>query len=360
MIYRFTLTYNTVDLTVVQPRGWNEFESEIKRDFNSHGVVFKFTSGTLKLGFADGRSFLETAFQADGNEAIVYFTAESRSDQYQSWDVDFYGTAIMKNRDYSNEYFEVDFEGSGIQQLVTNRINTKVNLGTSLDLDGNALSSSLTSYTNTWNTISLYNDYVGYLVSGNPSPTEIVATETGISANDSTETKTLNAYFGFGNTIFNNFENITKESIDLVVTTEDHTSENILPLAKLVYAGSIYITAGVFFKVYYSLSYSGSPVEIEFNTTVLLTKYTPSTGFTSNSAEYVDNFLDTSPSSPQTYTLEAPFSLPISALVDDTYPSSLIDDELYISIQMEAVSTGSTGSELTCIVNLYNTAYFPI
>ena len=49
--YRFILNYSGDDTTVIEPQGWADFKSEIKRDFNTHGTIYKFTSGALKLGF---------------------------------------------------------------------------------------------------------------------------------------------------------------------------------------------------------------------------------------------------------------------------------------------------------------------
>ena len=79
MLFRFKLTYSGADTTVIEPQGWDAFQSELKRDFKSHGVVFKYTSGTLKLGFADGRTLLEDAFRNDGYDAVVTLTVDQRN-----------------------------------------------------------------------------------------------------------------------------------------------------------------------------------------------------------------------------------------------------------------------------------------
>ena len=64
MIYRFTLTYNGTDTIVEEPQGWAYFESEVLRDFDSHGTIYNFSSGALTLGFiGTGRTILEDAFQ---------------------------------------------------------------------------------------------------------------------------------------------------------------------------------------------------------------------------------------------------------------------------------------------------------
>lgn len=160
MIYRFTLTYNSVDTEVVEPRGWDAFKSEIKRDFKSHGVLFKFTSGTLKLGFADGRDIFEVAFQLEGFDAVVTLLVEQRPDDISAWTETFTGDAVMKNRELTDMFFSVDFEGSSFQQKVVNRLKSKVKLDSLIDLDGNTLSSAITTQTSQWNSIRLKTDYV--------------------------------------------------------------------------------------------------------------------------------------------------------------------------------------------------------
>lgn len=160
MIFRFKLTYSGEDTTVIEPKGWDTFKSEIKRDFKSHGVIFKYTSGTLKLGFADGRSVLETAFRNDGYDAIVVFTVDQRNTDTDAWVNAFTGNAVMKNRELDEDYFNVDFEASTFQQKVISRLDTKVRLDTVIDLDGGALASSLTDYLAAWNHIRLKTEWV--------------------------------------------------------------------------------------------------------------------------------------------------------------------------------------------------------
>lgn len=159
MIYRFSLTYNGTETTVIEPKGWSDFKSELKRDFKSHGVVFKFVSGTLKLGFADGRDILEQAFQDKGVDADVVFMAERANDAFSLYSLIFEGKAVMSSRELDESYFNVSFEDSTFQQKVVNRLNSKVRLDATEDLDGNALSDTLLSYTNTWNSERFYEDF---------------------------------------------------------------------------------------------------------------------------------------------------------------------------------------------------------
>jgi hypothetical protein len=176
MLYRFVLTYNGVETTVIQPKGWVDFESEIKRDFKSHGVMFKFTSGTLKLGFADGRDVLESAFQLEGLDAQVQLTADRRADQYASWENLFTGNAVMKNRELTESYFNVDFEGSSFQQKVINRLKNDIRLDATTDIDGNALTGSSTVYSGLWQGLRVAEEYeANYRTGGDSSLFETFA-----------------------------------------------------------------------------------------------------------------------------------------------------------------------------------------
>ena len=168
MIYQFTLTYSGTDTLVSEPKGWTDFKSEIRRDFRAHGAIYKY-SGILSLGFVgSGRTVLETAYVNDGFAADVTLTVEQRANQYKTWEVAFVGKAIMSNREYDENFFEVDFEGSTFQQIVKNRLKTKIKLDSTIDLDGNTLSGSLTEYTNNWNTLRLKSDYsANYRAGGN-------------------------------------------------------------------------------------------------------------------------------------------------------------------------------------------------
>ena len=161
--YRFILTYSGTDTTVDEPKDWVNFESELNRDFNSHGAVFQYTSGTIKLGFVgSGRDLLEAAFQNDGFDAVVTLTVDKRTDQYFAWENIFIGDAIFENREYTQDYFMIDFEDSGFKQKLKNRLNTKVKLDTTVDLDGNTLTGSLTYYTTQWDTISFFERWKAY------------------------------------------------------------------------------------------------------------------------------------------------------------------------------------------------------
>jgi hypothetical protein len=158
-MYRFYLTYNNVQTEVEEPKGWSDFKSEIKRDFKSHGVIFKYTSGTLKLGFADGRNILEDAFQLEGFDAQVCFTVDRRQTNTDVWVNEFEGNAVMKNRELTDLYFNIDFEVSTFQQKVINRLDTKVKLDATVDLDGDPMSDSLHEEETFWNTLRIKTDY---------------------------------------------------------------------------------------------------------------------------------------------------------------------------------------------------------
>ena len=58
---------------VTEPRGWDGIVSVLERDFDVHGVFFKYTDGSVKLGFScESKTLLEAAYQADGQRQPVY------------------------------------------------------------------------------------------------------------------------------------------------------------------------------------------------------------------------------------------------------------------------------------------------
>lgn len=220
MIYRFSLTYSGTETTVVQPRGWPEFKSEIKRDFNSHGAIYRFTSDVLKLGFADGRDILENAFQVDGVDAVVTLTVDKRADQYATWSNIYVGNAVMKNRELTENYFDVDFEASTIQQLIKNRLKTKVAIDTDKDLDGGTLNGSVTSYTNDLDTIRLNDIWDTELL-----PTESTLSESGETESDTSAAKAQLVTFGFGATKIDTLKDVNIDNTELVVSNGSYTGD---------------------------------------------------------------------------------------------------------------------------------------
>jgi hypothetical protein len=260
MEYRFTLTYNSVDTEVIEPKGWVDFKSEIKRDFKSHGVMFKFTSGTLKLGFAGGgRTILEDAFQLEGFNACVILTVDSRRDEFNSWVNVFVGNAVMENRELDENYFNVDFEESTFQQKVINRLNTKVRLDSTTDLDGNTLNSSLTEYTADWNDIRLINEYIAnYRVGGNSSL--FVNTNAGDASGGGNDA-TLYPEFNFQGIIddeLEEFQTITEQTLGTIPTASNFIMSK---------AGTVTVSGTVKYRLQttVTLTTAASNAELEYD-----------------------------------------------------------------------------------------------
>jgi hypothetical protein len=122
--------------------------------------MFKYTSGTIKLGFADGKDILESAFRLEGFDAQVTLTVDQRPDAFQAWEEAFSGIAVMKNRELNDMYFTVDFEGSSFQQKIINRLKTTLRVNSATDLDGNALT-PITPLSSTWESIRFNYIYRG-------------------------------------------------------------------------------------------------------------------------------------------------------------------------------------------------------
>lgn len=223
MLFRFKLTYSGEDTTVIEPKGWNAFKSEIKRDFNSHGVVFKFTSGTLKLGFADGRDVLENAFQNDGFDAVVTLTVDQRATDTDAWVNTFTGNAVMKNREINRDYFEVDFEASTFQQKVINRMDIPVDISDTLSLDGDTLSGSISLQSDTWQTIRLDRIHDYKLFEEDSDPVLGLARS---NEDTSTSAKTQKAVFGYGVKRRDRLNTINLKATEVFVTNPDLSGNN--------------------------------------------------------------------------------------------------------------------------------------
>lgn len=148
--YQFILSYNGNDLTLPdneQPKDFTGVNSVIKRDLETHGLFFKFTSSDLLLKFTgSGRDFLNDAWLNEGLDAQVTLTINRRQDEYSSWVQAYQGTAIMRNRIYNLDYFEVDFAEFNILSKIQARKKIPYNTSKSTNLDGGVITNNLTTF----------------------------------------------------------------------------------------------------------------------------------------------------------------------------------------------------------------------
>ncbi len=248
MEFRFSLTYNSTETFLDnQPDGWKDFQSEVRRDFNWHGAVYKFTSGTLRLGFpGEGRDILETAFQAEGVDAEVIFKADSRDgiNPNGAYTNLFTGRAVMKNREYTNDFFRVDFEDSSFQQKVVNRLRVKVDLGDTEDIDGNTMTGGVPEESETWPDIKIKTRYdAGF--SANQDSRISLLNETGVLPS-LTGSQLIYMQWGYEDVSINTFNKVLQEGggqSAMTWTTADFFEENgPTPLLVSNKAGSLNIT----------------------------------------------------------------------------------------------------------------------
>lgn len=208
MEYRFTLIHDSVNTSVLQPNGWDAFRSAVSRDFKAHGAVYKFTDGSLKLSFADGRDVFSNALENYGLDALVEFVADRRKDEFSEWQNVFTGTAIMKTGELDIDSYSVDFENVTFQQKIKNRIDNKVRLNTSLDLDGGTLNGAIPTQTEDWNTISIDRNYRAALLGRSPQfPANPLVQN--ITNTDASDGDTVFFYTGFDAEDYNSVEDIT-------------------------------------------------------------------------------------------------------------------------------------------------------
>lgn len=173
--YKHFLQSGATITEVVEPRGFKPFQSEIDRDLKAHGMFYRFTSGTLKLGFVGpGRTILEDAYQAQGVDAIVYYLV----DRYKGAFIDrrvFVGTAIFSNRTLDKDYFEVDFVDDDFIEKIRNRLDIPIKLDATEDLDGNPITQEIVSQASAWNGQRTAADDVNYEHTAGADPADIQA-----------------------------------------------------------------------------------------------------------------------------------------------------------------------------------------
>ena len=199
MEYRFILTHNATSVTIIDSpdnneavENFNDFESEINRDFKTHGMVYQYSSGDLKLGFyGEAKTLLESAFQQDGLNANVSLEISKRNESVDDWVVVFTGTAVMANRSVDVDFFRCDFENTTFQEKIMSRWKTKVKLNQTMDLDGNTLNGSITSQTDDFNEVRKTKNYqIQYKTSGDSSSKDdIDHTESGLGNGTGSDTR---------------------------------------------------------------------------------------------------------------------------------------------------------------------------
>lgn len=126
---------------VTEPRGWDGIVSVLERDFDVHGVFFKYTDGSVKLGFScESKILLEAAYQADGSEAYYLFEVDESDNALDTFTTIFSGEFDFSTRDFDEDYFNIDVNEINEIDNIKNRGDLKINLNKGLSLDGIDLS----------------------------------------------------------------------------------------------------------------------------------------------------------------------------------------------------------------------------
>lgn len=122
---------------VTEPRGWDGIVSILKRDFSVHGVFFKYTDGSVKLGFScDSKTLLEAAYQADGAEAFYLFEVDEADNALTTFTTIFSGEMDFSKRKFDEDFFEIDVNEINEIDKIKNRSDLKMSLNKGLTLDG--------------------------------------------------------------------------------------------------------------------------------------------------------------------------------------------------------------------------------
>ncbi len=138
--YRYTLTNPTQGSLVMQgdPVGWEETDEILRRDERLHGIFWDYT---LKLEFycGNGKEFIDTVFENEGIDGEITILIEKNCTCENDFEEYLTGKINLSSIEQEGNLSRVNIEGEGIQKLVKNRLDTKVNLNSLVGLDGQAL-----------------------------------------------------------------------------------------------------------------------------------------------------------------------------------------------------------------------------
>lgn len=142
MSWRVTLDGTEVDT----PDGLQDLRSTLRRDFNSGGVFWRFTgdrTGIINLKFiGTGATILNNAWTVHGVDARVYLTIEKQNPGLSTYTTVYTGFSNMRSRSYDTDYFICSFEEVSLINQINSNLKTRVNLSTTRDIYGNAISAA--------------------------------------------------------------------------------------------------------------------------------------------------------------------------------------------------------------------------
>lgn len=339
MLFRFTLTYNAVDTIVPEPKNWKDFKSEIKRDFKSHGVVFNYTSGSLKLGFAGaGRDILESAFRLEGFDAEVTFKAQGRETEYDSYSTLFEGTAVMENRELNQDFFEVDFEVDTFKTKFLNRRKNNIKLDDTDSIDGDSIG-AFSSNSDDWDTLRFFSNYEASYKADESSTSFD-------SLSDSVNNEPADSVTRYVNILWENTKQDTLQQPQLVDPSDIQSAVPAVVLKSGI-SGDLTFTASIHLRVQINVvsNQSPDPVQSEYAWELRHTDYTGST---------ITNYgavLDTSPGADDSEDYN--FGIQTHAISQSI---SNIDagDQFAFFLRLNADTASSTSTDADFDVDLYN------
>lgn len=138
---QFILTFQNTDYIVDEPDGFTSFNSVLERDFDTHGVFFRFTDNDLKLKFpGSGREVLKSARDGFGIDASVGLTVKRKFRSTDTFVTIYTGNAVMENLEVTREYASVDFEELNTMIKIKDRLDVPVRSTQTTDFDGNVIS----------------------------------------------------------------------------------------------------------------------------------------------------------------------------------------------------------------------------
>lgn len=135
--YKYYLIYNDVKTEIIEPIGWDGYESQMSRNENYHGISAEYSGDEIRLRFDEqiAIDIIEKAYKDDLTNKITFVMEYEGSEEFRGqMDFESYADVFANFR-----YIEVAV--SEIDERVTfnNRVSQKVDLDSLVSFDGVSL-----------------------------------------------------------------------------------------------------------------------------------------------------------------------------------------------------------------------------
>lgn len=152
MNYRFTLIYlDTYSLSeqeteIIEPKGFVDgFTSELRRDFDYHGVFFVLSADDITLEFpGDAKDIIEEQFNAFGFDAVITIRIERREDDYSAYSTVYTGQAVIDSLRITADYAALSFEEKNLLIDLNNNLDVNIDAAQTTAITGDTITAAPT------------------------------------------------------------------------------------------------------------------------------------------------------------------------------------------------------------------------